>query len=74
MKKTLNLLFLITLGLLLNSCFSNTCNLKGCDREAIGWKYYETIQPGPFGGCIGACRIESTGGYCSKEHVYEDIQ
>jgi hypothetical protein len=72
LKKLLLNFCLFVLSLTLYSCFSNTCDLSGCEREATGWKYYETHQKGVFGGCIGACRMSDSGGYCSKDHVLKD--
>jgi len=67
----LKVLIIFSMSIFISSC-SNTCRLNGCEREATGWKYYETHQKGPFGGCIGACRMSDSGGYCSKEHVLQD--
>ena len=68
MKKLSIVYCLLVLLITLYSC-SNTCDLRGCDKQATGWKYYETHQKGPFGGCIGACRMSDSGGYCSKRHA-----
>jgi hypothetical protein len=54
------------------SSFSNNCGYKGCNRKATGWKHYSSRQSGPFGGCIGCCKMEYKGGYCSQEHCAED--
>ena len=71
-----NLFQLVLLAVVVYLLFSwitdDTCRLSGCDNKATGWKYYEEHQSGVFGGCIGACRMSSSGGYCSKEHVYAD--
>jgi hypothetical protein len=73
MKNVLRIGILLVAAYFVYSLFDNTCKLSGCDNEAIGWKYYDTHQKGPFGGCIGACRMTSSGGYCSKAHVLEDL-
>jgi hypothetical protein len=71
-----SLMQLVLVGIVVYFLYSwltdDTCRLSGCDNKAIGWKYYEEHQPGVFGGCIGACRMGDSGGYCSKEHVYAD--
>lgn len=74
--KTNKFIFLFSILLLswiLNGCVNSECRLKGCSREAIGWDYYTEHQPGVFGGCIGACRMKDYGGYCSKNHVIQDL-
>lgn len=58
---------LMIASLIMTSC-SNKCAYKGCDAEATGWKHYTSKQDGPFGGCIGCCRMSPRGGYCSKNH------
>ena len=72
MKKVMTIFGAILFAsLILTSC-GNKCDYSGCEREATGWKHYSSKQPGPFGGCIGCCRIDSKGGYCSKDHCAED--
>lgn len=69
MNKLLSIGLVLLLFYFVYWMFDDSCRLSGCDREAIGWKYYTTHQKGVFGGCIGACKMSSNGGYCSKEHA-----
>lgn len=68
MKKLLLNFCLLVLSLTLYSCFSNTCDLSGCDREGQGW---ENTRTEPSCASWGACKIDSSGGYCSKSHALE---
>jgi|TARA_B110000908_G_C9921488_1_gene299882 hypothetical protein len=68
MKKILNL-SLVVLSLTLYSCFSNTCELSGCDKEGKGW---ENSRTEPSCAAWGACKPASSGGYCSKSHALKD--
>ena len=72
MKKVMTIFgaVMITLSSL-TSC-SNKCDFKGCDNQARGWKHYSSRQDGPFGGCVGCCRIDTKGGYLSLDHFAED--
>jgi len=64
-----NLLFICTI-LLLISCNSNKCDLKGCNLDGEGWENYKDNPE-----CINytACRIKTSGGYCSKGHAIEGL-
>ena len=62
MKKVMTIFGAILFAsLILTSC-GNKCDYSGCEREATGWKHYS----------IGCYRIDSKGGYCSKDHCAED--
>jgi hypothetical protein len=52
------------------SCNSNKCDLEGCEAEGEGWENYED---NPECASYTACRIKSSGGYCSKNHAIEGL-
>lgn len=63
-------LLLSCLFFLMISCNSNKCDLEGCEAEGEGWENYED---NPECSSYTACRIKSSGGYCSKNHAIEGL-
>ena len=47
--------------------------LDGCTRDGKGWYYYAESQGNYFGyEMIGCVKKYTTGGYCSREHCWQD--
>ena len=59
-------LFLI--GWFILFLFDDSCELDGCEKEAIGWEKSTECSQYPY----SICRPDSTGGYCSKDHAIAD--
>ena len=52
---------------------SRMCRLDGCTRDGNGWDYYSESQGSAFGvDFVGCVRKYTTGGYCSKDHCWQD--
>jgi hypothetical protein len=55
-----------------SSFSSNSCKLSGCNQKAQGWHHDLESAEMRQAGLYGADRIAEKGGYCSRDHAYED--
>ena len=66
MIKIKKLCFILCLSLFFISCSSGECDLDGCERQGQGW---ESANDNSTCAAWGACKIDDSGGYCSKAHA-----